>query len=504
MIILNCLKHGWRPVLLFCCVFLATVTLLDRAGETALFEWHEKFYYRAGAIIVYDNNKYVALKPSKGLKPSEHPEYWERSGDYPVPPATPALTSVPIPGVGQQEQSPNQDKEAANGGKPTGQPQVSPTQWASDRIYLSGNDPVSHNGRWWSNTAQTQGEEPGKSSVWVEIVTRDNTGLLEDWDAKRIYAEAGLLVLHGGFQWESIGHTQGEEPGLSEAWKRLKAAPGGTSGQWEPDMVYLPDSDPVSHNGRWWRNTQRTQGEEPGKYPVWVEYDQLDRTSLIQLWKTDAIYAEPGALVRHNDQVWENTAWTQGEEPGVSLVWKLQGTNSAGENGADTGNDSPVQGEETQGGEAGDTGGAGAWEESREYPTAGILVEYGGYRWTNLWWAKPGDRPGVSDAWYPVYDSADTVLPWFSGVAYHTSGVKVVYDGLVWENRWWTRGNEPGKSGVWRMVSGSGGQIAAWSASYIYDQAGTIISYAGKNWKNKWWSQGDIPGEALVWEVVNE
>lgn len=101
---------------------------------------------------------------------------------------------------------------------------------------------------------------------------------------------------------------------------------------------------------------------------------------------------------------------------------------------------------------------------------------------------------------------------WDADTAY-SGGDRVVYDGGVWEAKWWTRGTTPSASAtVWKRVGdagsgsddggsddggsddgSSGSDAPAWDASSTYT-SGDQVTHDGQVWEAQWWTQGDEPG----------
>ncbi|WP_135661510.1 glycosyl hydrolase family 18 protein [Halorhabdus rudnickae] len=114
------------------------------------------------------------------------------------------------------------------------------------------------------------------------------------------------------------------------------------------------------------------------------------------------------------------------------------------------------------------------------------------------------------------------VEEWSSSATY-TGGDQVVYDGSLWEAKWWTQGDEPGASewGPWEEVgscSGDGGGddggdggndgggdgadcsgVSAYDSSATYT-GGDQVTYQEALWTAEWWTKGTAPStSANVW-----
>lgn len=103
---------------------------------------------------------------------------------------------------------------------------------------------------------------------------------------------------------------------------------------------------------------------------------------------------------------------------------------------------------------------------------------------------------------------------WRSPKAYE-EGAKVVWQGRVYQAKWWTQGNQPDApvKHVWetpwrylgpvlesdRVAVGSGktpsdGSRPRWAGETVY-VAGNEVEFEGKAFRAKWWNQGDSPEE---------
>ncbi|MGF1734890.1 glycosyl hydrolase family 18 protein [Photobacterium satsumensis] len=89
------------------------------------------------------------------------------------------------------------------------------------------------------------------------------------------------------------------------------------------------------------------------------------------------------------------------------------------------------------------------------------------------------DSTGGQTTWDPnkVYNAGDTVL--FNGVKYTA--------------KWWTKGEEPGQSSAWEAFDD--GSVGEWSSSKAYS-GGDQVTFNGQTYKAKWWTKGDQPGNA--------
>lgn len=85
---------------------------------------------------------------------------------------------------------------------------------------------------------------------------------------------------------------------------------------------------------------------------------------------------------------------------------------------------------------------------------------------------------------------------WEASRVYNT-GDSVVYEGVTYVAKWWTKGEHPGQSAVWEAQHND--SIPAWQAGQAY-QAGTIVTFSGQSYKARWWTQGDQPTSGGPWQ----
>ncbi len=113
---------------------------------------------------------------------------------------------------------------------------------------------------------------------------------------------------------------------------------------------------------------------------------------------------------------------------------------------------------------------------------------------------------------------AQSYPEWQPAVAY-TGGSRVVYEGNIYEAKWWTQGNNPAvptnSAHPWQLIGpddGGGGEeepdpvgdYPAWDAGAVY-VAGDRVSYDGMVYEAKWWTQGNNPvttGGANPWQLI--
>lgn len=86
---------------------------------------------------------------------------------------------------------------------------------------------------------------------------------------------------------------------------------------------------------------------------------------------------------------------------------------------------------------------------------------------------------------------------WNSNQVY-VGGDTVVYNGVEYTAKWWTRGETPSKSEVWKAASGA---LTEWNSDKAY-MGGERVTYKGVTYEAKWWSRGDMPTSSMVWKKV--
>jgi chitodextrinase len=95
---------------------------------------------------------------------------------------------------------------------------------------------------------------------------------------------------------------------------------------------------------------------------------------------------------------------------------------------------------------------APAWQSSTVYQ-AGQVASYNGRNYRAKWWTT-AEVPGVaaSGVWEEMGDAYGNPAAWSSKIAY-VGGAKVLYDGLIYQAKWWTQGEIPTPtSTTWAVV----------------------------------------------------
>ncbi|MEM9340847.1 MAG: Ig-like domain-containing protein, partial [Bacteroidota bacterium] len=161
------------------------------------------------------------------------------------------------------------------------------------------------------------------------------------------------------------------------------------------------------------------------------------------------------------------------------------------------------------------------WEHTGTYPASGTQIAHEGILYTNLWYASPGQEPGLSDVWQyegpcssvslstPSSPCPEDVYPWNGSATYPGAGTYVSHNGNLYVNQWYASpGQEPGIASVWKIgqactptgVEPSCPDVATWEPR-VYSVAGTEVIHDGGIYTNMWYaSANQEPGTASVWQ----
>ncbi len=112
----------------------------------------------------------------------------------------------------------------------------------------------------------------------------------ESWDAGKTYPTAGSLVEHNGKVWKNSWWTKGENPELSGQWGVWKKVEGSVIpdpvvnpvppaiGTWDKSVVYN-GGDIVAHNGKSYKAGWWTRGENPELSGQWDVWKVIEGTA---------------------------------------------------------------------------------------------------------------------------------------------------------------------------------------------------------------------------------
>ncbi|MBW9092506.1 hypothetical protein JNB62_02280 [Microbacterium jejuense] len=98
--------------------------------------------------------------------------------------------------------------------------------------------------------------------------------------------------------------------------------------------------------------------------------------------------------------------------------------------------------------------------------------------------------------------------PWSSNTTY-TTGDRVNFEGSFWVAQWWTRDLRPGDpTGPWSQLgcelATPDGPVRTWTASWIYKGDEKVL-YHGVIYRARWWSRNQAPdGSGGAWQRVGE
>ena len=118
---------------------------------------------------------------------------------------------------------------------------------------------------------------------------------------------------------------------------------------------------------------------------------------------------------------------------------------------------------------------------------------------TNVHWARENNR------WYIAYDTTSSASSddadgeeypeWDQNQDHYIQGDRVVYNGRIFEARYWTN-TKPGLfDSHWDEITHE------WRSFNEYKAEDTVV-YNGHTYSAKHWSKNDIPGISPVWEFV--
>ncbi|MEJ9209739.1 lytic polysaccharide monooxygenase, partial [Paenibacillus larvae] len=112
-----------------------------------------------------------------------------------------------------------------------------------------------------------------------------------------------------------------------------------------------------------------------------------------------------------------------------------------------------------------------------------------------------GNISPASDAISVKTKKSDTsaVEEWDPNKVY-TEGMTVLYKGLEYKAKYWTKGDQPDKSDAWRLMKPV---ILEWDKDKVY-YGGDQVIYQGALYKAKWWTRGEVPGNSNVWEKMKD
>ncbi len=95
----------------------------------------------------------------------------------------------------------------------------------------------------------------------------------------------------------------------------------------------------------------------------------------------------------------------------------------------------------------------------------------------------------------------------YNATSIYDVGDRVVYEGVIYEAKWWTQGETPTDeldTASWKRITPIDGYLE-YQNSKIYD-VGDRIYYAGILYEAKWWTQYEPPSDVVdgAWKRVVE
>ncbi len=109
-----------------------------------------------------------------------------------------------------------------------------------------------------------------------------------------------------------------------------------------------------------------------------------------------------------------------------------------------------------------------------------------------------GDK--TTPAQFTVTVTPASSLPAWNESTVYVGGDRVMYQGVEYRAKWWTKGQRPDQGGPWARVGDSqANQSNEWQATVAYS-GGDEIEYNNQRYQAKWWTQGEQPGHAAVWK----
>lgn len=92
--------------------------------------------------------------------------------------------------------------------------------------------------------------------------------------------------------------------------------------------------------------------------------------------------------------------------------------------------------------------------------------------------------------------------------AYSTTGTTVIYNGNVYTNNWYASGLLPTNGGPWQLIGfcdttpENCSEIPGWLSSNVYTSSGNQVVYNGLVYENKWHISGETPENTNAWELI--
>ncbi|OOE80743.1 chitinase [Salinivibrio sp. ML198] len=112
------------------------------------------------------------------------------------------------------------------------------------------------------------------------------------------------------------------------------------------------------------------------------------------------------------------------------------------------------------------------------------------------------DGDNTTQAQFTVTVTPASGLPTWDENTVYVGGDRVLYQGVEYRAKWWTKGQRPDQGDPWERVGDSqANQSSEWQATVAYS-GGAEVEYNNQRYQAKWWTQGDKPGSAAVWQLL--
>ena len=106
-------------------------------------------------------------------------------------------------------------------------------------------------------------------------------------------------------------------------------------------------------------------------------------------------------------------------------------------------------------------------------------------------------------------NECNNASPYQSGAVYSEPFTKVIYEGKLYQNKWYTTGNNPDNvNGPWELIGfctaaplDCNGK-AVWNVNSSYSTPGTEVAHEGSLYANEWYTQGQEPGTNDAWRYL--
>ena len=97
--------------------------------------------------------------------------------------------------------------------------------------------------------------------------------------------------------------------------------------------------------------------------------------------------------------------------------------------------------------------------------------------------------------------AVDPTEPVWSSTKAYSAGDKVVFEGKIYEAKWWNKNQKPNNSNAWKLATPTDGGVPVWSVQNDY-AGGTVVTHNAILYKAKWWTKGEEPGVSAVWQKL--